>query len=159
MNVALILPCLIRPAMVLLGAKYNSEKATKLLLAIGYQESEFRFRAQVGGPARGYWQFEQGGGVRGVLRHHTSAEDAERVCTDLDYLPSETIVYPALRNDSLLACAFARLLLWTDPKPLPTLAGPAWDYYKRNWRPGKPHAEKWPASWRFAEDILSGGTS
>lgn len=156
MNAVLILPCVIRPAMALLGSKYDSQTAIKLLLAIGFQESEFSFRAQVGGPALSYWQFEQGGGVRGVLRHHTSAEEAFRICNDLDYVPSETIVYPALRNDSLLACAFARLLLWTDPKPLPTLQGPAWDYYKRTWRPGKPRPDKWASSWRFAEDVLKG---
>lgn len=154
MNSALILPCIVRPAIFLLGSKYDSRPAIKLLLAIGYQESEFRFRAQVGGPARGYWQFEQGGGVRGVLRHHASAEDAARACNDLDYQPNDVVVYPALRNDALLACVFARLLLWTDPAPIPTFAGPAWDYYKRNWRPGHPHPERWSASWRFAEDIL-----
>ncbi len=35
---------------------------------------------------------------------------------------------------------FARLLLWTDAKPLPAIGDEqgAWDYYLRNWRPGKP---------------------
>ncbi len=47
----------------------------------------------------------------------------------------------------MLACAFARLLLFTDPRPLPALGNPqaAWDYYVRNWRPGKPHRDTWDA--------------
>ena len=48
--------------------------------------------------------------------------------------------------------AFARLLLWTDPAPLPALGAAvrAWAYYRRNWRPGKPHPETWPEMYQNA---------
>ena len=47
-------------------------------------------------------------------------------------------VHAALEHDDVLAAAFARLLLWTDPKSLPALndADGAWQLYLRTWRPG-----------------------
>ena len=38
-----------------------------------------------------------------------------------------------------------RLLLLTDPKPLPVIGDTdgSWEYYLRNWRPGKPHRHTW----------------
>ena len=55
----------------------------------------------------------------------------------------------------MLAAGIARLLLWTDPKPLPKRFEPraeaqAWSYYERVWRPGKPHPETWDDCWRAA---------
>ena len=52
----------------LLPAEMESAEATALLLSIGLQESQFTHRRQVGGPARGFYQFELSG-VQGVLRH------------------------------------------------------------------------------------------
>ncbi|HSW34192.1 MAG TPA: hypothetical protein VLH36_11330, partial [Steroidobacteraceae bacterium] len=51
----------------------------------------------------------------------------------------------AMLTDDLLGCAFARLLLYSDPKPLPEPGQivTSWDYYIRNWRPGKPHRSTW----------------
>ena len=48
--------------------------------------------------------------------------------------------------DDVLAAAFARLLLFTDPAKLPKLgdADGAWQLYLRTWRPGKPHPHTWP---------------
>ena len=51
-----------------------------MLLAIGLQESRLTHRRQIGGPARGLWQFERGGGVAGVLRHAASRDHALSVC-------------------------------------------------------------------------------
>ncbi|HEY0201134.1 MAG TPA: hypothetical protein VGC24_05530, partial [Burkholderiaceae bacterium] len=47
-------------------------------------------------------------------------------------------VWDALDDDDLLAAGFARLLLYTDPAPLPAVGDVegAWAYYLRNWRPG-----------------------
>ncbi|MCY1303002.1 hypothetical protein D9M70_526890 [compost metagenome] len=50
-------------------------------------------------------------------------------------------IWRALEHDDVLAAGFARLLLWSDPKPLP-LAGDeqgAFDLYLRTWRPGAYH--------------------
>lgn len=126
-------------------ARIDTQEARVMLLSIGLQESRFIHRRQIGGPARGFWQFEQGGGVRGVLRHKASAQLADLVCRDRGVSATEGAVYDALDDDDVLACCFARLLLWTDPARLPPVgdADAAWDLYIRTWRPGKPHRHTW----------------
>lgn len=136
----------------LLPSKFDGINARVLLLAIGLQESGFETRQQAGGPARGYWQFEQGGGVHGVLTHPASSQYAKAICGLRAVAPIESDVYGALRSDDLLGCAFARLLLWTDAQHLPALgdADGAWKYYVHNWRPGKPRPDDWPANYAQA---------
>lgn len=133
-------------ALLLLPAKMTSPQAEVMLLAIGLQESRFTHRRQIGGPARGFWQFEKGGGVAGVLRHPSSKDIAVRVCDARGVAPVAEQVYQRLEHDDLLAAAFARLLLWTDAGKLPALgeADSAWRLYLRTWRPGKPHPATWP---------------
>lgn len=137
----------IEPAFALLPAQMNSPEALVMLLAIGSQESRFRHRRQVGGPARGFWQFERGGGVAGVLSHPSSREHARRICISRGIEPVAQAVYEWLERDDVLAAAFARLLLWTDPQPLPAVndADGSWQLYLRTWRPGKPHRHTWDA--------------
>lgn len=127
-------------------ARFDSPAARVLMVAIGLQESRFIHREQVGGPARGFWQFELGG-VRGVLNHPVSQDLARALCRARGAPPTPSGVYTRLAADDLLAAGFARLLLLTDPRPLPPPDNlPAgWDYYLRNWRPGKPHPGSWPA--------------
>lgn len=141
----------------LLPAKFDGRQARVLLLGIGLQESGFLTRRQDGGPARSYWQFEQGGGIRGVLTHPASSIWAKAVCLHRAVAPTESDVYAAFLVDDLLACAFARLLLWTDAAPLPALgdAENAWKYYLRNWRPGKPRPDDWAANYAAALDAAA----
>lgn len=150
MNTDMLLAIVVRPALALLGDRFQGADAERMLVAIVLQESGLRHRVQVGGPARGLWQFERGGGVRGVLTHPATRERAARVCADLLYPPDEATVYDALADNDVLAACFARLLLWSDPKPLPRSQDDAWACYQRNWRPGKPHPERWPANWEQA---------
>ena len=147
----------IAPALALLPARMNSVVAEVQMLAIGLQESRFEHRRQIGGPARGFWQFEQGGGVRGVLRHSASREHALSVCRVRNVIATEGAVYAALEHDDVLAAAFARLLLWTDPKALPALGDEqaAWDLYLRTWRPGKPHRHTWGALYAKALEAVA----
>src|SRR5690606_34344050 len=129
----------IAPALALLPDRMTSLQAELMLLVIGLQESRFEHRRQIRGPARGFWQFEQAGGVAGVLRHPGSREHALRVCAARGVEPVAEQVYQRLEHDDVLAAAFARLLLWTDPKPIPPIGNvvAAWDLYLRTWRPGK----------------------
>lgn len=138
---------IISPALKILGPKFTSPDAIRMLLAIGLQESLFKYREQTGGPARGFWQFESGGGVKGVLTHPSSRDLAIALCKARGIEPTQDAVYRALPHDDILAAGFARLLLWTDPKPLPMTSEDGWNYYQRVWRPGKPHPEKWTANW------------
>ena len=134
----------------------DSPKARILMLAIGYQESRFEHRRQIGGPARGFWQFESGGGVRGVLTHKASAYDAAKICHARGVGSSTKEVYERLEHDDILACCFARLLLWTDHRPLPMIGDVegSWDYYERNWRPGKPHPDTWGDMYQRAHNLM-----
>lgn len=116
-----------------------------MLVAIGLQESALRYRAQIlagggRGPARGLWQFERGGGVLGVLRHISTRAAAIEICRHHGVLPDSDAVWRRLETDDRLACAFARMLLWTDAQALPPARDrseeAAWQYYLRTWRPG-----------------------
>lgn len=128
-----------------LPGKFASPQATVLLTAIGLQESRFEHRQQIGGPARSFWQFEKGGGIAGVLQHRASRLHAHAVCVLRGIEATPTAVYAAMLTDDLLGCAFARLLLYTDPAPLPEIGQvvTSWEYYLRLWRPGRPHRGSW----------------
>lgn len=143
---------LVLPAALSLLPGMASPEAYALLLAIGRQESdEFRARKQYqGGPARGFWQFEQGGGVAGVLRHEATKEHARRICRLLVVEPTAPAVWAALEHNDILAAVFARLLLYSDPRPLPPAEKPVdgWLIYLATWRPGKPHEPKWTGNFR-----------
>ena len=114
------------------------------MLSIGLQESRFVHRYQVlntpgvKGPARGFWQFESGGGVKGVMTHAASKEHLQKVCRQLGVPFERQAIWLSLEHNDNLAVVCARLLLYTDPKPLPLVQDidGMWDYYLRNWRPG-----------------------
>lgn len=135
-------------AVALLPLEMWDREAFAMLTAIGLQESGFRARRQYGdGPARGFWQFEADGGVAGVLEHRATRDHVDRVLDILGY-PAERDpkrVHAALEHHDVLACVFARLLLWTDPRALPgpEKPGDAWLQYLATWRPGKPHPQTW----------------
>ncbi len=149
------------------------DRARVLLLAIAGQESGRATREQAGnGPAHGFWQFEKGGAVEGeldhgryvhgVLTHDLVGSLAAEACRTMYVKPDAQHAWAVLateRGDNL-AVAFARLLLWSDPAPLPPLisSSEAWDAYVRNWRPGKPRPETWPAIWAQARDAVLLGT-
>lgn len=148
-----------------LPLKMDTPKARFMLLAIGYQESKMKARFQVPrgihpvgtkGPARGLWQFERGGGTHGVMRHEASRDFAKSVCDSRDVEWNATAIWERFEHDDVLACAFARLLLWTDPRPLPGRdeIAKGWECYYRNWRPGAPRLAEWSHAWRYATETL-----
>jgi hypothetical protein len=164
---------LIRPMVARLAAEHRlpgGAAPEAMLIAIGLQESRFRHRDQVVtgkkpgeiGPATGFWQFERGGGVRGVMQHPASRGPAKLLVLEAG-LPFEAEAiwrsFAAPEGDEL-ACAFARLLLFTDPAPLPKPDAwqeeAAWECYLRNWRPGKPHRKSWGPFWAEALGTVLG---
>lgn len=156
----------ISPAMELLPPHMDSPKARVMLLAIGLQESRFQYRRQMNdGPARGYWQFEQGskasrGGVWGVYLHSQSTELLRLLCRARDCEFTPRSIHAEIEHDDVLAAGLARLLLWTDAKPLPEVTDEqgAWVLYaQRTWRPGKPHPGTWPGFHARARRYLVGG--
>jgi hypothetical protein len=151
----------IDPACGLLDLIYKipaNDKARAMMLAIARQESGLNHRRQIGPTgylphlARGFWQFEKGGGVAGVLAHERSKEAAEYVCAEWCIPHDQDSVHEAIAWNDRLSASFARLLLWTDEKPLPELGDEqgAWDCYVRNWRPGKPKRDAWTKHYAVA---------
>jgi hypothetical protein len=130
------------------------------LLAVAMQESALQHRFQVlgngaAGPARGWWQFEQGGGIAGVLRHATSRPRILVCCDAMGVRAEPAALWRAIEGNDLLAYACARLLLLTDPGPVPTDEDAAWKVYRWDlWRPGAPHPDKWPGNWDAAGEAL-----
>jgi hypothetical protein len=117
----------------------------KILTAIAFQESGLVHRAQKPSRiARGFWQFEQIG-IDGVEKHPATSKYATEVRLSLSIERDE--VYRAIEYNDVLAAAYARLLLWRHPDPIPTDMDQAWDYYIALWRPGKAHPARWPRSW------------
>lgn len=141
-----------------LPSAMDTPAARMMLFAIAQQESGMIYRRQMPtGPARGLWQFEAGGGVRGVLTHKSSRFWARSALQARSISADTKTAWAALETDDVLAAIFARLLLFTDPRPLPAVhpssGGAAWDYYIRNWRPGKPHRDRWNASFALGLEL------
>lgn len=164
---------IVYPALAFLPARMGSREAQVLLLAIMGQESGFEYRYQIlkgrpkaKGPARGLPQFElgseaKGGGVWGVFKHAASAGLLRSAALKFNVPPTPVAIWRALEFDDVFACIVARLLLWTDPQPLPAIgnSGAAWEYYLRNWQPGKPHRPRWPKNYDQAVLAVRGETT
>ena len=111
---------------------------------------------------RGFWQFEQGGGVRGVLAHPASAALARQVCQVRGCRRRRR---PCTRAWNWTMCWRPRLrgCCFGPIRRLPRTgdADAAWALYLRTWRPGKPHRQTWdalharrrkrPRSWNMLE--------
>jgi hypothetical protein len=157
-----ILAKAVEPALALLPKSMDVLPARVLILAIGFQESQLLDRVQRvngggKGPARGLWQNECNGGVRGVLQHPVTSKLAGVVCLNRRVEPVASVVWAEMEYDDILAAAFARLILYADPSPLPDVGkvDSAWLYYLRTWRPGKPHPGRWAENYRLAVQALT----
>jgi hypothetical protein len=153
---------IIRPGLRLLTeisgkVSMQSQAAEVMLVAIGLQESGFRHRHQIGGPAHGFWQFERNGGVKGVLRHHSTSATIGAYLEELELPTDVEGVFEILPWSEMAQVGLARLLLWSDPAALPLIGfqSGAWDFYLRNWRPGKPRSAAWPAHYETAVEVCS----
>lgn len=136
----------------------SDDRARVLMMAIAGQESAWAARLQVPiAYARSFWQFERGGGVAGVLSHSASSTHIRAACAELLVPCDVSTVYEAMAWHDVLAACMARLLLWTDPAALPAVGEveAGWDYYRRNWRPGAPHPEMWPARYGTAMGLVN----
>lgn len=153
---------ILTPALALLPARMDTPAARVMLVAMALQESGLNARVQRSlrpgmppGPARGLWQFERGGGVRGVLGHAATSRLAMEVCEARGLRPNSPSVWAAMEHDDILAACFARLLLWTDAAPMPTTEAAGWAAYIRTWRPGRPHQSRWPRNFKLAQDAIA----
>ena len=130
--------------------------ARRFMLAIALQESRLAHRRQVvtdgleNGPAASFWQFEAGGGCKGVLTHYLVAPTMRQLCVDFNVATTPGGLWEAMRYNDIVAAIAARLLIYTLPPKLPTTADDGWAQYIAAWRPGKPHPQTWAAAWDLA---------
>lgn len=140
----------------------DSPEARRFLLAIALQESALTRRRQLitgageTGPAASFWQFEQGGGCKGVLTHFLVAPCMRRMCEHYNVAPTPQGLWEAMRYQDIVAAIAARLLVYTLPGKLPTTADAGWAQYLEAWRPGKPHPQTWSQAWDTATEIVGG---
>jgi hypothetical protein len=155
MSPYLFLPRCIEPGLDLLPRHMASDEARVMLMACAGQETLWNERAQIVAegppPAVSYYQFEQIG-VQGVLE--TSPQLARYVLAACDV--PEVEAHQSLRYHDPLATAFARLLLYSSPAPLPVIGDMdgAYQYYIDLWRPGKPDESRWPNAYTIAVDVV-----
>src|SRR5690349_3904923 len=77
----------------------DTREARRFLLAIALQESGLRYRRQVVaggkemGPASSFYQFERGGGCRGILAHRSSAPAIRSICAAYNVDADETSLW------------------------------------------------------------------
>ena len=154
----LLLDLIICPTLEELLPRMNTPEAWAMLVAIALQESNLEHRRQIKGPARGFWQFERGGGVAGVLTNKATRDHARNICIALTVKPDADSVYEALEFNDHLACAFARLLLFTLPRPLPgeNDSADAWMQYIDAWQPDRPQPDGWVRRWETAWETVRG---
>jgi hypothetical protein len=155
---AQVLAQIIVPGLTLLPAELDTPVARVQLLAIAGQESGLRTRQQDGGgPAHGLWQCESP--VLGLLLANPVSANLIRItCRTRAVAPIASDMYLALLNDDPFACAIARLILLCDPHPLPDVGDvdDAWVCYQKNWGPGKPRPQDWPANYAAALAATTG---
>jgi len=141
----------------LLPNDYNTPEARRLMIAIALQESGCKARRQHGnGPARSYWQFELIG-VQGLLMKADKVGTGGRLAEIAMTLGVRAVadeIQAAIEHNDILAAVCARLLIYINPKPLPTTEQAAWEYYLAGWRPGKPKPDSWPANWAKALELI-----
>jgi hypothetical protein len=82
-----------------------------------------------------------------VRMHPGSAEPIARAISALryDHTASDDVIQRAVEHNDVLACCFARCLLYTSPRVVPGSDDPekGWTLYERCWRPGKPKSATW----------------
>lgn len=141
-------------------APYYTPEAAMGLLAIALQETALDYRAQLGdGPARSFYQFEQGNeanGLIGLLLSEKAHPTAYEMTTMLGYKWNFDYLYKAIEFADDLATVYARLLLHTDPRQLKVDEEWMWQIYYDCWRPGKPSRDRWKTSWRTAVNTFVG---
>lgn len=142
-----------------LGIKATSQ-AARFMLAIALQESNLAYRRQLtgdgkeAGPASSFWQFEVGGGCKGILRHASTSVHMATLCESYNVKPNPLSLWEAMQYNDVVAAIAARLLIYTLPHKLPSTADAGWQQYIDAWRPGRPHPERWAQCWKIASETV-----
>jgi len=159
MNLRDALEVAVLPGLSLLPDLMDTPNARANLLTIGMQESRFKHRRQIGGPARSFYQFEGGqySGVAEVLTNKATKTIVQGVLDKLQYTYDRETCFTAIEHNDMLATVFARLLLFTLPCVLPGRNDydESWRQYIAAWHPGRPHRETWDSFYRDAWAVVA----
>lgn len=144
----------VRPSLRWMGAPFDSVDASRMILAAALQESGLRTRHQIGGPAHGGTQFEIIGAAEAIR-----VDDllGKHFLKRLGLPRDPEGLHRALEWSEIGMVVCSRLLLWPHPKALPSAGEQyeGWEQYYDRWKPGKPHPERWAASWAGACEAVS----
>lgn len=132
-----------------LGGPPRDPKADRQLLATMVQETEIRYRLQISGPARSFYQFERIA-ILDVMTRQRTEPVAELVCAVLGFQFNADVVFDKVAYNDVLATCFARLNYRNSRVPLPSTQEEGWTAYNSAWKPGKPRPAHWAASWAAA---------
>lgn len=130
--------------------------SARIVLAIALQESNLAHRRQLtsdgkeAGPASSFWQFEVGGGCKGVLKHEKAGPIMTKLCDAYNVKADPLALWEAMQYNDVIAAIAARVLVFTLPDKLPATADEGWKQYTDAWRPGKPHPDRWQNCWDVA---------
>lgn len=131
-----------------------------MLLAIAGVESAWSQRTQQPvAYAHSFYQFERGG-VLGLMRDDETSKQVAVLCGMASVPFQSTAIwnYMAKPEADNFSAAMARLLLWTDPRPLPKNEVDGYQCYLRLWRPGAPYKDRWLSVYGQAVAAISEGT-
>lgn len=131
-----------------------------MLLAIAGVESAWTALRQANnGPASSFWQFERGG-ILGLMRDDETSRQVAVLCGISGIALQSTAIWQFMctAEGANFSAAMARLLLWSDPMPLPKTESDSFNYYERNWRPGAPSYSRWHLVYLQAVAAISEGT-
>jgi hypothetical protein len=101
---------------------------------------------------------EMNGGVAELLESADTKDIFKPICRMLLYEPKKEVIHIAIENNDTLAAVGARLLLWRDPRTLPSPVEQTkgWQIYLDRWRPGKPHRDMWIKNFSLAWLVVRG---
>jgi hypothetical protein len=144
----------------------NRTQVEVMLTAIAGQESAWTYRVQANdGPAHSYWQDEDGRheALDGVLTGAATSAWATKLCAAAKVAPNRIAVWELFATPAGdgLACAVARLLLWTHAGALPAVhdESGAYQYYLDLWEPGAPSRGRWAEVYPQAVAAVTGGAT
>jgi hypothetical protein len=147
---------LVGPVLRWMGASYDSPSVMAEMVTIAYVESDCRYRKQIKGPARSFWQIEPFTGLDFLNR----SARLQYFWKQLRLPRPLTMqgVGDQLYKDDRAGCVMARVILWerlskTAPPPFDpgeAAAKEGLDQYLKAWRPGRPHPERFLAAWPIA---------
>lgn len=139
-----VLAQVIAPAFASLPVEMDTPQARLLVLATGAQETGYRTREQIGGPARGFCQMQYNC-VLDVMHNPASGNHVWNLCGVLGITYGSHSIFDALLTNDELALCMTRLAFWCDPRPLPEIGDVlgAWGTYERVQRPGLPSYSRW----------------